>query len=449
MNSALFRSVSAINTGAIENLSFISEVKLVKAPAAKSEMANKLDFIIEDFLADSYDRPVNMLNGIPVHSTGYTGKGVLIAVLDGGFLNADKISSIAHLKYRSGIKSTRDFVLKSDFVYAYSSHGTAVLSTLAGQIPFYLMGTAPGADYLLLRTEDGSSEFPVEEDFWAAGAEYADSAGADIISTSLGYSKFDIPSMNYKFSDLDGNTAFVTKAADIAASKGIIVVASAGNERTKEWLRIIAPSDGDSVIAAGAVDGSLNIAAFSSAGPSADDRIKPDLSTMGVSVPVQVVPSEIGRSSGTSFSCPVLSGMIACLKEAVPGASQGDIINSLRRSADRYNKPDSLYGYGIPDIMKTLIDLQESYLVSPENGSVAWPNPTTGKFEVTLKEPPASIIAELFTSTGTVIFRKNINLFAGRTIVFDELYGRDNGIYLIRIITDKGTFVERIIKISN
>ncbi len=196
-----------------------------------------------------------MVNGYPLHNSGYDGTGILIAVLDGGFTYADKATSLAALRNRNGIKYTYDFVNRNQYVYSYHTHGTSVLSVLAGQISGAIQGTAPDADFLLLRTEDVSSEFPVEEDFWAAGAEFADSAGADIISSSLGYCTFDDFVMNYKFSDLDGNTAFVTRAADIAASKGILVVNSAGNERNKTWLRIIAPSDGDSVLAAGAVDG--------------------------------------------------------------------------------------------------------------------------------------------------------------------------------------------------
>ena len=213
-----------------------------------------------------------MINGYPIHDSGYDGKNVLIAVLDGGFMNADQISSLNGLRNRNGIKATYDFVKKNKTVYNSSTHGTAVLSVLAGNLPGLIEGTAPGADYLLLKTEDVESEFPCEEDFWAAGAEYADSAGADIISSSLGYFNFDDSTLNYKYSDLDGKTAFVTRVADIAASKGILVVNSAGNERNSFWKRIIFPSDGDSVIAVGAVDGNNTISSFSSAGPSADGQ---------------------------------------------------------------------------------------------------------------------------------------------------------------------------------
>jgi hypothetical protein len=349
-----------------------------------------------------------MINGYQLHDSGYDGKDVLIAILDGGFINADNISSLTDLRLRNGVKTTYDFVKNNKSVYNSSAHGTAVLSVLAGKVPGQIEGTAPGADFLLLKTEDVESEFPCEEDFWAAGAEFADSAGADIISSSLGYFNFDDPTLNYKYSDLDGNTAFVTRVVDIAASKGILVVNSAGNERITAWKRIIFPSDGDSVVAVGAVDGNKIISDFSSAGPSADGRIKPDNVAMGVSVPVQTSDSSIGRSSGTSFSCPILSGMAACLMQAVPRALNSDIIEALHSSADRYNYPDSLYGYGIPDILLVLTKLQNLFLKIPEKGIIVSPNPTTGNFEIIFPSPPEKVTIELISMTGKLIFRQEL-----------------------------------------
>ena len=176
-----------------------------------------------------------MLDGYALHDNGFDGKGVLIAILDGGFANADIVSSLSTLRARKGIILTHDFVYNNEFVYSNSTHGTAVLSVLAGEIPGQIEGTAPGADFLLLKTEDVDSEFPCEEDFWAAGAEYADSIGADIISSSLGYYNFDDPTLNYKISDLNGSTAFVTLAADIAASKGILEAGGWRNHGFGQW----------------------------------------------------------------------------------------------------------------------------------------------------------------------------------------------------------------------
>jgi serine protease AprX len=449
MNTALFKSQSSFDINILLHLPFVSDVKTVKSPGEKNKFNDKLDFRIEAADPTSFDRPVAMVNGYPLHDSGYDGKNVLIAILDGGFINADNISSLDDLRSRNGIKTTYDFVKKNQSVYNSSAHGTAVLSVLAGKIPGQIEGTATGADFLLLKTEDVESEFPCEEDFWAAGAEFADSSGADIISSSLGYFNFDDSTLNYKYSDLDGNTAFVTKAADIAASKGILVVNSAGNERTQNWKRIIFPSDGRSVLAAGAVDGNNIISDFSSAGPSADGRIKPDNVAMGVSVPVQTTGNIIGRSSGTSFSCPVLSGMAACLLQAFPRAINSDIIKVFHSSADRYSSPDSLYGYGIPDINLALTELQSLYLKIPETRVIAFPNPTSGDIEVIFHSPPEKVTIEIISTSGKLIYNKTFSDYAGSVIAINELEHKEQGVYLVRVITGSEMNVLKIIKINN
>lgn len=449
MNTALFKSQSAFDIKNLLSLPFVSDVRVVKSPGRKNLHNDKLNFQIIQADFPPFDRPVTMINGFPMHKSGYDGKNVLIAILDGGFINANNISSLNDLRLRHGIKTTYDFVNNNSSVYNLSSHGTAVLSVLAGKIPGQIEGTAPGADFLLLKTEDVESEFPCEEDFWTAGAEFADSSGADIISSSLGYFNFDDSTLNYKYSDLNGKTAFVTRAADIAASKGILVVNSAGNERNTVWQRIIFPSDGDSVLAVGAIDGNNIISNFSSAGPSADRRIKPDNVAMGVSVPVQIALNTIGRSSGTSFSCPVLSGMAACLMQAVPRALNTDIIKVLHSSADRFNHPDSLYGYGIPDIVLALTELQNLFIKVPDNGIIASPNPTTGDFEIIFMSPPENVTIEIISLTGKLIFRRDYTNYAGRSINISELQHKAQGVYFIRAISGSEIKVRKIIKLNN
>ncbi|HAM09124.1 MAG: hypothetical protein A2X05_00995 [Bacteroidetes bacterium GWE2_41_25] len=449
MNTALFKSNLPVSIELLLTMPFIADAKVVKTPFRKTIRDDKLDFDIEYTNEIPYDRPVTMLNGYSLHNQGYNGKNILVAVLDGGFDNAEEISSLEHLRNRKGIKVTYDFVVNNTLVYNSSTHGTAVLSVLAGYLPGIIEGTAQGADYLLLKTEDVASEFPCEEDFWAAGAEFADSAGADIITSSLGYSTFDDPSLNYKYSDLDGNSAFVTMAADIAASKGILVFNSAGNERNKSWRSIICPADGDSVLAVGAVDGNNLISDFSSSGPSFDRRIKPDNTAMGVSVPVQTSVTTTGRSNGTSFSCPVLSGMAACLMQAVPEAINSDVITVLKESSHKVNSPDSLYGYGIPDMGVALLKLQDLFIRVPDEASVAGPNPTTGEFEIIFREPYESVIIEIFTSSGKLIWKKESDKFAGRAIRVSVLQTREQGLYLVRITTPAATMIHKIIKIRN
>ena len=448
MNTALFKSQNAFDIRTLLDLPFVIDVKTVKTPLQKKGYDNKLDFQIVQDDIPAYDRPLTMINGYSMHDSGYTGKNILIAILDGGYTNADQISSLDDLRIRNGITATYDFVNNDISVYNTTAHGTAVLSVLTGIIPGKIEGTAPGADYLLLKTEDPGSEFPCEEDFWAAGAEFADSSGADIISSSLGYFNFDDPTLNYKYSDLDGNTSFVTRVADIAASKGILVVNSAGNERNKVWKHIIFPADGDSVEAVGAVDPNKSISDFSSSGPSADGRIKPDNVAMGMSVPVQTSDNTIGRSSGTSFSCPVLSGIAACLMQAVPEASNTDIIEALHFSADRYNHPDSLYGYGIPDVVLALNKLQNQFIKIPDTGILIYPNPTSGSFEIIFSIPPENVTIQLISMTGKIIFRNYVSEHAGRSIIVDSLQNREQGVYFLKIIDESGIKVRKIIKLK-
>ncbi|MGQ9621012.1 MAG: S8 family serine peptidase [Bacteroidales bacterium] len=449
MNTALFKSINYFEISNIENLPFVNKVLLVKKPGIKNIKQDKLEIKTETDYFPAYDNPLSMINGITVHNSGFDGTGMLIAVLDGGFFRANTISSLAKLRARNGIKGTRDIILKSEKVYSYHNHGTAVLSVLAGDIPGYIRGSAPGADYWLFRTEDVSSEFPVEEDYWVAAAEFADSIGADIISSSLGYCTFDDPSMNYKFTDMNGYNAFITRAADIAASKGILVVASAGNERNKTWIRIIAPSDGFNVICAGAVDAYNNISTFSSAGPSADGRIKPDNVVQGVEVTVQIYDTAFTKASGTSFSCPVLSGMCACIMQAVPSASPADITEALHKCGDRASQPDSLYGYGLPD-MKAVIDTLQSILVyRADQEIIAGPNPFTSFIDFYFRQPPGFLKVEIFTITGYPVYRKSYNNYISRTIRINELKIMTQGIYFVRLTTDKGTSVYRILKLKN
>lgn len=446
MNSALFKTENPADLSSVMALPFVSDVKVVKNAGTKAGKVDKLAFSLNQADQPPYDRPLTMLNALPVHNSGFTGEGIVIAVLDAGFSNAENITSLQTLRDRGGISGTRDFVLNDNGVFNYHYHGTAVLSVLAGSFPDFLEGSGPGANYWLLRTEDPDTEFPVEEDFWIAGAEYADSVGADIISSSLGYFNFDDSSMNYKYSDFDGRTAFVTRGADIAVSKGILVVNSAGNERNSAWIHIIAPSDGINVIAAGAVDGNKVISSFSSAGPSYDRRIKPDVVAQGVSVPVQIETASVSRSSGTSFSCPVISGLCACVLQAVPKATPYDIIEAIKHSSDRFLNPDSLYGYGIPDFTKVIYLLQEKFVLKPGNNPIAFPNPFTDKLQIIFNIPPERLRIELYTLSGEKIFGRNFEEYISRSIELTNLSSLKQGVYFLRLGTQAQTTTLKLVK---
>jgi hypothetical protein len=447
MNSALFTSASKIETDALNDLPFIIEVLPVKNPSGPVKgKTGKFGVTSPGSITDNYD-PNVPVNGVPLHQSGFTGQNIAIAVLDAGFINANLIESLKPLFARGGIVATHDFVNGSDYVYDYHNHGTSVLSILAGSMPDTIFGTATGADYLLLRTEDDQSEYPVEEDYWAAAAEFADSAGADIITSSLGYSTFDDPAMNHAFSEMDGNTTYITRAADAAASKGILVVASAGNERNKEWVRILSPSDGDSVMCIGAVFQDLTISGFSSAGYSADGRVKPDVVAPGVSLPIQFIPGQFHIGSGTSFSCPVISGLCASLMQAVTGATAADIMNSVRESSDRFNNPDSLYGYGLPDFVTALKKLEDQLTFKPEVNITAGPNPFFDEISLWFREIPGHLSVSVMDFNGKLMMRKDFPVYASRSCILNGFDNMAQGVYYLKVITDAEDEVFKMIRI--
>lgn len=310
---------------------------------------------------------IQRLNMVAVHDSGYTGVGVNVCLLDDGFNWYRKHEALKSIPVASG--RTRDFVRGvssvQDTASAFASyfvHGTMTLSALAGRKDGVYMSTAPGCNVILGRTEDDGSEKPIEMVYWAQGAEWADSLGADVISTSLGYNLFpDSAGTDLTYPMLDGHTSIITRAASIAAAKGILVVVSAGNDGNNAAVgrKVSAPADanGDSVIAIGALD-SLGVrASFSSKGPTYDGRIKPDLSAQGVAVLLASTsgnPNNYTRASGTSFSCPLTAGVAACLIQARPTWPPVLIIQALKRTASNAATPDTLTGWGIPDGLAAL-----------------------------------------------------------------------------------------------
>jgi hypothetical protein len=294
-----------------------------------------------------------MLRGDAMHNAGFTGQGIIIAVLDAGFSNANNIAPLDSLFASGRILSTWDFVDNEQDVFDDDAHGSMVLSVIGGNAPGELIGTAPHASFHLLRSENAPAEAIIEEYNWASAAEYADSAGAHIINSSLGYTVFDNPAQNHTYANLDGNTTPISIAADIAASKGMVVCNSAGNEGNGSWFRISAPADADSILAVGAVDASgLNVG-FSGKGPSADGRVKPDVSAQGFGTIVADPWNGTGvfGASGTSFSSPLIAGMVATLWQCSPNSNSQALIDAIRQSGSIASNPDSLLGYGIPDFI--------------------------------------------------------------------------------------------------
>jgi len=292
---------------------------------------------------------IEMLVGQRLHAIGNKGKGITIAVLDGGFQNADIIPAIQH----ANILGAKDFVYpNSPYFYQETDHGTKVLSAMATNEPEVLVGTAPEARYWLLRCEDQQSEQPVEEDYWAMAAEFADSVGVDIISSSLGYNDYDGYPGYYHQRDLNGHKSLISRTASMLAAKGIILVNSAGNSGMGPWKKIVFPADADNILTVGAVNPELKNAPFSGVGPTQDGRVKPDVMALGSPASLISGRGSVIRDMGTSFSTPIVAGLVACLWQSLPQMTAVELIELVRKTSSSSQEPDNIYGYGIPNFWR-------------------------------------------------------------------------------------------------
>lgn len=297
-----------------------------------------------------YGEPqIKMLNGIKLHERGFTGEGVSVAVIDAGFMHVDRINAFDSLR----LAGTYNFVSPGESVFEADDHGTKVLSCLAANLPGVMVGTAPHASYWLLKSEDERTEYPVEEDYWAAAVEFADSVGVDVISSSLGYSRFDEEGMSYGQEALDGKTTLISRIATCAAEKGLFVFCSAGNEGNNPWEKITFPSDAEGIVTIGAITDKKEKSSFSSIGFTSDYRVKPDLVALGSGNCVIDAYGNVRYANGTSFATPILAGLGICLYQALPTLTHKELITLLQESSSQYKRPDAEKGYGIPDVYKT------------------------------------------------------------------------------------------------
>ena len=345
--------------------------------------------------------------GIDVmHAKGFRGEKILITLLDNGFLNADQVPYLQAIFTEKRVVGTLTTNPKLKSVYVGGSHGTNVLSTIAGQSPGKLVGTAYLANFAMAQTEEDGSELIVEEANWLRGAEWADSLGTDVLSSSLGYSEFDNLKHNHTYADMNGRTTLVSKAAAWASQKGIICTISAGNEGSNSWKYISAPADADSILAVGAVDRSGLKASFSSLGPSFDKRIKPDVSSMGLGTVVGTTSGTIGTSNGTSFSAPIMAGFAAGMVQANPRNSSWQIMDAIRKSGNQASKPDNLLGYGIPNFLKATTILNPILGVEPVNelSIRIYPNPVKVGEKINIDLPgEMEMKLEIFNAQGTML----------------------------------------------
>lgn len=418
-NAVTIRSTDTLALDTIGALPFVAQMRM-SAPAGPSPVisvgAVKYPAFLKQEIGDEYAsrygasfRQIEMMNGHLLHDAGAEGQGMLIGVLDSGFDQADSLHTFEELRNRGGIVLARDMAYHDGDVYSDNYHGRSVLSVMAGHWPGRLLGTAPGADYVLLRTEVAESEYLWEEDNWIAGAELCDSIGCDVLNTSLGYTQFDDSLTDHAYADMGGRTTRISIAATMAARKGMIPVNSAGNSGHTDWRYIGAPADADSILAVGAVGNDRIIAGFSSYGPAFDGRVKPDVAATGyATIGLGVSGTQVQPINGTSFSGPLVAGLVACLWQLHPDRTGQDVVQAVRRSASQYDNPDDRKGFGIPDFYRAHLLLGGTDRTGLESNFIFrnWPIPFADAFHVELYTGPATQLdLKLYDALGRVAWQ--------------------------------------------
>ena len=299
---------------------------------------------------------INQLNGTGLHNEGYRGKGIQIGVIDAGFMNVNINPAFDSLRLQGRLLGIKDIINPNSNIYAEDAHGAMVLSTMTGNLPGQFLGTAPDASYWLIRTEYTPTEYKVETDFWCSGIEFADSAGVDMATSSLGYSTFDDPAMNFTYANMNGKVSRASRAANLASKKGIVVLVAAGNEGSTGWHYISSPSDADGIVTVGAVTSAGIPSDFSSFGPSSDGRVKPEVCATGTTSALINTAGTPSYGNGTSFATPIMAGMLACLLQKYKAIDAmvdiPTLLNSVFKSGSLYSNPTPKMGYGIPDFLK-------------------------------------------------------------------------------------------------
>ena len=453
-NAITISTNDSSNILALNALSFVQQIKSVQyakidyeEPISTIIPSTKLASLAATNIAhypygNTYNQ-INLHQAQRLHEFGFKGQGMHIAVIDAGFLNVNTMRGLEHLFHENRILSTRDFVDGEESVYEDHYHGAAVLSIIAGDIPGEYYGTAPKASFHLLRSENSAEESIVEEDNWIAAAEYADSVGADLINTSLGYTRFDDSTHNHTYAELDGNTTRIAIASNIATSKGILLVTSAGNSGETDWRYISTPADATHSLTIAAVNENGDRGGFSSVGHSANGAVKPTIASVGWDT-YYISPwsSAIERGSGTSFSAPMTTGMAACLWQGLPNYTNMQLKQLIQESASQFNSPDTLIGYGIPNFY-TAYSKATGVIYSPPANKIHafYPNPIENVLLLELKSTSAQIASITIKNyLGQPIQSTEQQLELGHNITtlrfLDEWKA---GIYMLSILFENGT----------
>ncbi|MFV8361246.1 S8 family serine peptidase [Flavobacterium sp. LS1P3] len=449
MNAVHVRGSQA-NINSLALLSFVSKVDFADkslnqtskiAKISKIKKVNKIKKTKIEYAYGTSSNQIQMLNGQKLHQQNFTGSGKIIAVLDGGFPGVNTAEPFQRLRANNQILGGYNFVLRNPDFYTGVSHGTLVLSSMGGYKENSLVGTAPDASYYLFITEDDTSENPVEESLWVEAAERADSLGVDIINTSLGYFDYDNDAYSHTYSEINGTNAFISRGAEIAFSRGMIVVTSAGNSGGTAEPHIATPADAVSVIAVGAVNSSEVLTSFSSVGPSFDGRIKPDVMAQGQAAIVSDVAGNIVTANGTSFSSPIMAGMIACLWQAFPQKTNKEIRELVLKSSDKFSNPNNQYGFGIPDFALAVSNQLNLESFSKDD-FLLYPNPASDTVSVSLPSTFDMGTVYIYSILGQKVLEQKITPQA--SII--SLKSLHEGVYLYKMESDGFSKTGKIIK---
>jgi serine protease AprX len=449
-----------LNTVTIETTDSLFKDKLPKYPFIENlQRVKRIGRVeqYEDFMASTLDPndltygyafdQIKIHNGEYLHKDGFQGQGMQIAVIDAGFFKVDSLYAFKYMRGRNAILGKWDFAEGNDSVYEDASHGMQVLSVIGGRLDTKIIGTAPEAGFYLLRSEVAKSEYPVEEFGWIAALEWADSAGADVVNSSLGYTQFQDSTLNHHYEDLDGKTVPASRAAGMAASKGMIVVNSAGNLGNNLWHFISVPADAKDILTVGAIDDKFRPGPFSSFGPTPDGRIKPDVVSRGVqTVVASLVDSHVTTVNGTSSAAPIITGLVACLWQEFPNKTSYEIMDAVRKSSNHYLHPHDQIGYGIPDFQ-----LARQILREPDGSRVinVWPNPFRDGFTLQwYSSANESVIIFLSDALGRIVWHETLKApdHYIHTDVINPPQSLANGVYILSVATSDKVLSQKIMK---
>lgn len=405
LNAVSISSEDSTLLPTIMEFSFVQNAEQLKSIFKENSISNKWDQVKSNDANSETSVQLSQIGLDQMHEFGFRGEGIDIAVFDSGFTLADALPALSDIWSENRVKGTFDLYDGDEWVF-HHQHGTFVLSILAGNQDGQLTGSAPKANYYLFRTEVTDFENRLEEDNWVVAAERADSMGIDIINSSLGYSNFTDPTQSYTYADMNGTTTRISKAAQWASEKGILVVCSAGNQGAGSWKYITAPADAEGVLTVGAVNSEGEHAPFSSFGPTADGRLKPNVVAQGQATSYAALDSSIRTGNGTSFSAPIISGAAACLMQAHPDLSSFQVKQLIEESARLYSTPNDSLGNGIPNLFK-VHDLLSRWNI-PQNELLLYPNPTRNELNVTMLLPEEkSPNVKIYNTLGQLVIESN------------------------------------------